>query len=742
MVGLGPAAAAAAAARKLQEYLAAKGKLKDRNTKPYLKAKSNHSNPPSSKSTVRPRKDVSNHAVLPVKTRPINTKLQPKPASIMGPQKPKLEPPKFPGKRLTSRCISSNSNCKQSSKSQQQREAGSPTAGQSRKPMQSTRTLELKTKQPQEADEGHAKCTDSMVNTLVENKPLDDFLKEMNKENFPQTLLDPEKNPDPGLCVISKPKTNCCNQTKNGLAPKQVLGKSLVNNTVLKDRVNQQFVRKTQIRTQPVKLQQLSRVADSAKPRENIPRPALSHFIQTQNRAQASKKPVLKNTQDIKVNRGKYGKSNETKGQSYPATEQKIKHAKPSTYPHLLQRGHNDRHPNIKQDQKTIQQCLGPRTSYVPQKSRVINQRPNLTASSFNSVVPSTPSIRANRTHNNKYKDILQQKAQTVDYKFKKALPGNHFLSKTASKTRSGFSTVNETRAPSATQPHPNVEKKTAAEDRRKQLEEWQKSKGKTYKRPPMEFKTKRKIIEEMNISFWKSIEKEEEEKKAQLELSNKINSTLTECLRLIEEGVLSNEIFTILSSIPEAEKFAKFWVCKAKLLARKGTFDVIGLYEEAIKNGATPIQDLREVVLSILQDPSRNTEDSLAAEANITSMEELAKKEESGQSCLSPKEREQITATPQITMAELGNCGIKLQIAPIPRICGMPEVQDMKLITPVRRSTRIERAVSRYPGMLQDHDVVVASLDELLEVEDTECFVFRKNEALPVTLGFQILES
>lgn len=39
-----------------------------------------------------------------------------------------------------------------------------------------------------------------------------------------------------------------------------------------------------------------------------------------------------------------------------------------------------------------------------------------------------------------------------------------------------------------------------------------------------------------MNTSFWKSMEREEEEKTAQLELSRKINSTLTECLRLIEE--------------------------------------------------------------------------------------------------------------------------------------------------------------------------------------------------------------
>ena len=55
-----------------------------------------------------------------------------------------------------------------------------------------------------------------------------------------------------------------------------------------------------------------------------------------------------------------------------------------------------------------------------------------------------------------------------------------------------------------------------------------------------MELKTKRKIIEEMNISFWKSMEKEDEEKKAQLELSNKINNTLTECLQFIERVSIS----------------------------------------------------------------------------------------------------------------------------------------------------------------------------------------------------------
>nr|XP_030693239.1 cytoskeleton-associated protein 2-like isoform X1 [Globicephala melas] len=745
MVLPGRSAAAEERQRKLQEYLAAKGKLKCQNAKPYLKAKNNCPNLPPSKSTIRPKKDVTNHVALPVKaTRPISIKHQSRPASITGSQRPKLEPPKLLGrKRLTSECISSNPNRKPSGSSQHHHEFGSSATGElSRKTMGSLSIQELKTKKQQVTQQGPAKCTDS-VDTRVGDESLGSCLKEMNRESSPQISPDSGGKPNPELGTVSKPNTN---QTKSSVAPtKEVLGKRSVHGAVLKDRVNKQFLEDTQIRIPPEKAQQLSRGTDLARPGGKPPKTVSSHFVQTLNRTRASKKTVVKDIKNIKVNRGKYERPNETKLQSCTVTEQKVKHSKPSTYPRVLQRGCNNRHPNTKQDHKPTQACCRRRTSYVLQKSKAISQRPNLTVGSFNSVIPSTPSIRANGAKGNKCNNSCQQKAQTLDSKLKRALPQNCFLNKTAPRTQAGGTTVNGRGLPNGTQTNPN--KKTTAEDRRKQLEEWQKSKGRIYKRPPMELKTKRKIIEEMNISFWKSMEKEEEEKKAQLELSSKINNTLTECLQLIEGGVHSNEIGAILSSIPEAEKFAQFWICKAKLLASKGTFDVIGLYEEAIKNGARPIQELRKVVLNILQDPDRTTEgitsDSLAAETNITSIEMLAKKMESGTSCLSPKEREQVSATPQITKSEQDNHpGIKLQIAPIPRINGMPEVQDMKLITPVRRSARIERAVSRYPEMLQEHDLVVASLNELLEVEETECFIFRKNEALPVTLGFQVLES
>ncbi|XP_023573129.1 cytoskeleton-associated protein 2-like [Octodon degus] len=714
MVRPGSSAADAAAERqkKLQEYLAAKGKLKNQNTKPYLKAKNNCPNPPPSKSTIKPKKDVTNHAVLPVKAaRPISIKPQSRPANITVSQKPKLEAPKLVGRSLTTRGVSSNSNCKPSSKNHQQHEAGSSAKG---KPMRSPNAQGLTTAKQQITGQANAKHTGSVGATHVECKSLDGLLIELNKENIPQTLSEPKK-PDPTLCSTNKARINSYNQTKSNLTGKQVLGKSLENSAILKDKVNKHFVRKTQIRTLPAKLQQLSKGAEFARP-EKPSRTVPSHFVQTLSRTQAPKKPEIKNIKDIKVNKGKYELSKVTKVQSYTNTEEKLKHANTRPRPSSLQGGPTNRPPNIKQDQKTAQPCFRSQTS-VLQRSKSISRRPNLT--NFNSVIPTTPGIRANRTNS------FQQRAQTVGPKLKKTFPPKHFLSKTAPKTQASITTGNGKGIPNSTQTNPNI-KKTTAEDRRKQLEEWQKSKGKIYKRPPMEIKTKRKVIEQMNISFWKSMEEEEEEKKAQLNLCNKINSTLAECLRLIEEGVLSNEIFAILSNIPEAEKFAKFWICKAKLLARKGTFDVIGLYEEAIKNGAKPIQELREVVLNILQDQNRATQgtasDSLIAATNTRSMEELSRKMEPGESCLPVEDKDQVPATPQIPEAGQDNHpGIKLQISSIPRI---------------------ERAVSRYPEMLQEHDLVVASLAELLEVEETECFVFRKNEALPVTLGFQPPES
>uniref|UniRef100_A0A8C0KWW1 Cytoskeleton associated protein 2 like n=1 Tax=Canis lupus dingo TaxID=286419 RepID=A0A8C0KWW1_CANLU len=180
MVPPGPSAAAQERQRKLQEYLAAKGKLKCQTTKPYLKAKSNRLNPPPSKSNIIPKKDVTNHVALPIKaTRPISIKLQPRPGNLMGSQKSKLEPPKLLGRRLTSGCVSSNSNCKPSSKGQQHKAVSSTTEELSRKTMGSLNMQELKTAKQQVADQGNTKYADSVNKMKIKTFVLDSIKFEM-----------------------------------------------------------------------------------------------------------------------------------------------------------------------------------------------------------------------------------------------------------------------------------------------------------------------------------------------------------------------------------------------------------------------------------------------------------------------------------------------------------------------------------------------------------------------------------
>ncbi|KFW63826.1 Cytoskeleton-associated protein 2-like, partial [Pygoscelis adeliae] len=269
----------------------------------------------------------------------------------------------------------------------------------------------------------------------------------------------------------------------------------------------------------------------------------------------------------------------------------------------------------------------------------------------------------------------------------------------------------------------------------RKQLEEWLASKGKIYKRPPMMLLQKKPV----NLSWRNAKEKEKQEKPEQLSLEN-INNILTECLKLVEEGVQAEELSAVLSHVPQAEKFAKFWICKAKLLARSGPFDVTGLYKAAVCAGAVPLQELREVVLDILKAADQGSEGNVhvgaswkaGARAGLGEKAELPAPWEPATPC--PSERQHVVATPCLTGRSLTSLpvSIKLQVTSATRGKELLEGRELKFLTPVRRSLRIERAGSRFPEMLKDHDPVVSSLSEILDAEEETQFFFRKNKALP----------
>uniref|UniRef100_A0A8C2THF9 Cytoskeleton associated protein 2 like n=2 Tax=Coturnix japonica TaxID=93934 RepID=A0A8C2THF9_COTJA len=267
------------------------------------------------------------------------------------------------------------------------------------------------------------------------------------------------------------------------------------------------------------------------------------------------------------------------------------------------------------------------------------------------------------------------------------------------------------------------VPKTPTPEDRRRQLEQWLASKGKCYKRPPMGLPPKKPMKQKEKPPQGSTAQEEQKpEELEQLHLA-RINALLSECLKLIEEGAPSEEISAMLCREPSAEKCAKFWMCKAKLLARSSPLDVMGLYEAAVCAGAEPLQELRVVVLDILKTAEQPSEG------------------ENPEHCLQwepttpcPGKRQHMAMTPcqtESALSSLPTSAIKLQVKSVPRVRQVPEGQELKFLTPVRRSTRIEKAGSRYPGMLKDHDPVVSSLSEILDNDKETQFLFRKNKAL-----------
>ncbi|XP_062822602.1 leucine--tRNA ligase-like isoform X1 [Anolis carolinensis] len=295
---------------------------------------------------------------------------------------------------------------------------------------------------------------------------------------------------------------------------------------------------------------------------------------------------------------------------------------------------------------------------------------------------------------------------------------------------------------------HPDVgpgqELKTpSAPDRRQLLEDWVASRGRTYKRPPMRPAAPKppKAKSSLNLAFWGSLEEEEEKEEAEKEeqhLANEITHTLAECRKLAEEGLPEEQILAALTRIPQVERFAQFWVCKATLEAQRGSLDVAGLYEAALSAGATPLQELRDAVTGILKNVKAPSRGERAMGSLCTRDPEPVSP--SGvcfpsTPAASPVPEEDVDPpqTPQQSPPWAKPCSaIKLQILSLPRSSKRSPWPEVRLLTPVRRSLRIEGATASYPQMLRDHDPVVSSLEEIVAADHGSQFLFRSNTALP----------
>ncbi|KAL2092135.1 hypothetical protein ACEWY4_011933 [Coilia grayii] len=294
-----------------------------------------------------------------------------------------------------------------------------------------------------------------------------------------------------------------------------------------------------------------------------------------------------------------------------------------------------------------------------------------------------------------------------------------------------------------ATEPMTGTKKPTAAQaERLRKLQEWREAKGITYKRPPMPIQQSVKKSIAVPQHYWASMEEEDESQR----LTYAVERALSDCLDLLQLGCSSEQVLGVLSRIPMAHKFCKYWMCRARLMEREGNFEVLPLFEEAVRVVREPINDLRAVVFEILK--KRDTQTNFAKD---TQVEAEALEDKDG--VAEEKETEDVSATPKrvsvaIRAAKGGSSVVKYKITATPNGHGSQHQeplrfngQELRFFTPVRRSVRIERSAPRYPSALQEQGPCVYSSRHLPSTETSPIYVYVENEALKDQVQVQLFQ-
>ncbi|KAM4576000.1 cytoskeleton-associated protein 2-like [Odontesthes bonariensis] len=307
--------------------------------------------------------------------------------------------------------------------------------------------------------------------------------------------------------------------------------------------------------------------------------------------------------------------------------------------------------------------------------------------------------------------------------------------------------------------PQTEGKKVTAAqEERQRKLQEWREAKGISYKRPPMPVKPPVRCTVSIPQPFWASMKVEDDAHS----LICAVDRSLADCIKLLAEGCPPGQVKDVLSRLPAvSQKFAKYWICRARLMQQEGNLDVLPMFEEAVRVVLEPVDELRTVVFDILKkkDEIQASGDNEKDEGHIPTAENTPNC--GNNSMMTPKPIRAL-----INGEKRGSSVVKYKITSTPgghpaqqREAVRVNGQEVRFFTPVRRSVRIERASLRYPASLQDHDVCVTSYNNLISEEDndrgeeeketcetspsvdnTPLYVYRENEALKDKVFVQLI--
>ncbi|GAB1293032.1 Cytoskeleton-associated protein 2 [Apodemus speciosus] len=305
---------------------------------------------------------------------------------------------------------------------------------------------------------------------------------------------------------------------------------------------------------------------------------------------------------------------------------------------------------------------------------------------------------------------------------------------------------------------------KDTTAQRKAQMTEWRTGKGKALKRPPHSVVTQAepKGQNENPVgSFWTTMAEEDEQRL----FTEKVNNTISECLNLINKGCPKEEILATLNdlihNIPDAKKLVKYWICLVRIEPITSPMEnIISIYEKAILAGAQPIEEMRHIIIDILTtknqekvnsgeniEEAHTTKDQIQ-EVNVEVNPDSGKPKEENEHhekvevCKDNQDNKTkdptngLTTTPD-SKTEAG-CIIRYNVSTTPLLQSIKKMQhgknstlkELKFLTPVRRSRRIQDKTLQLPAMLKDHDPSVSSLEQLSELGG-DTFVCRPNAAL-----------
>uniref|UniRef100_A0A8C5Y0S7 Cytoskeleton associated protein 2 n=1 Tax=Microcebus murinus TaxID=30608 RepID=A0A8C5Y0S7_MICMU len=252
-----------------------------------------------------------------------------------------------------------------------------------------------------------------------------------------------------------------------------------------------------------------------------------------------------------------------------------------------------------------------------------------------------------------------------------------------------------------------STQPKETSEQRRVRLSEWRAGKGRVLKRPPNSVVTQREPEgqnEKPVGSFWTTMAEEDEQRL----FTDKVNNTFSECLNLINEPIeeMRHTIVDILT-MKSQEKVN---------------------FGENIEACATK-EEVQEIKCEDI---------GVNLEPETPEIENKHHRNVLFQEC--EKEPTNDVKTPNTETR--GSCLIKYNVSTTPYLQSVKKkvqfdetnstFKELKFLTPVRRSRRLQEKTSKLPDMLKDHYPCVSSLEQLTELgSETDAFVCRPNVAL-----------